>query len=218
MKNITILVTMSILFFSCRKEKITYTLTGQFLPCSGNNNNTDFELYQAKYDNISSKVLATTKTDSEGKFSFTYTTDNTRDKLILRTSSGFGYANYVTDIDVADIKDLIIGRPIYHLIVNLNVTKTYTNNDTLFLANYNNGNPNGTIKVAGPFVSGRKFIFPNLNVRTPTSDPSYSGTDHLYYCGFNTPYGSNGTFDKWYIVPLPNKCSGDSVYVSLDIK
>lgn len=220
MKNIILTIITITIFLSCKKENKVYSLTGQFLPCFGNNSNsnTEFELFRTYNNNRKSEILGTTKTDSEGKFNFTYTTNNTNDKLILRSSSGFGYANYVKDIDVADIKDLIIGSPTFNLVVSLNVTKTYTSSDTLFMANYNNGSPTGTIKVAGPFVSGRKFIFNNLDIRTPVSDPSYFGTNHIYYCGFNTPYGSNGMFDKGYIVPLSKKCSGDSVYLALDIK
>jgi hypothetical protein len=220
MKNLILFIlTFSIFIFSCKKEKITHTITGQFMPCSGYNNTGDFELYQQKNgSNSNAQILSTTKTDPNGKFSFTYTTDNTQDKLILRTSSGFGYANIVEGIDITDIPDLKIFFPSYHLIISLNVTKPYTSSDTLFMGNYNNGTPIGLVKVAGPFISGRKFTFPNLYLGTAISAPKYSGTLHTYNCLLNTPFGTSGAFDKDYIVPLSSKCSGDSVYVSLDIK
>jgi hypothetical protein len=49
-------------------------------------------LFQQKNGlNNNSKVLANTTTDTKGNFSFTYETDNTLDKLIIRASSGFWF-------------------------------------------------------------------------------------------------------------------------------
>ncbi len=220
MKNIILIFTISILLFSCKKDNsITHTLSGQYIYCNGVVYTGDFELYQEKSgSNSSGQILATTKTDSLGNFSFTYSTDNTQDKLILRTSSGFGYNKVLEGIDIGDISNLkIYNTHRYHLIVSLNITKPYTSSDTLFLQSYTNAYPNG-IKIVGPFVSGRVYVATNLYVGTPTSAPNYSGNLHTYYCGLNSPYELTGAFSKDYIVPKPTKCSGDSVYVSLDIK
>jgi hypothetical protein len=220
MKNILLIILITISVVSCKRESVSYTINGQFLSCTAYNNTDNYELFQQKNgSNVNAQILATTKTDANGNFSFTYTTNNMNDKLILRQSSGFGYSKILEEIDLGNISNLIIGKPIYHLIVSLNVTKPYTSNDTLFMANYNsNGSPIGFVKVAGPFISGRKFTFPNLYSGTSISEPKYPGTLKTYYCLLNTPFGTTGAFDKDYIVPLPKSCNGDSIFVSLDIK
>jgi hypothetical protein len=220
MKNLILFISIAALFTNCKKEKIARTISGQFFTCGPAAEFTNYDLVQQKNgSDIDVQILATTKPDITGKFSFDYVTDNSTDRLFIRQSSGFGYNKIIEGIENKDISDLNIYLTFkYHLIVNLNVTKQYTHNDTLYMANYNNGTPIGLVKVAGPFVSGRKFTFPNLNLGTSISAPGYSGTLHRYYCLLNTPYGASGAFDKDYIVPLSTKCSGDSTYLSLDIK
>jgi hypothetical protein len=217
MKNLIIFISIAILFSNCKKEKITRTISGQFFTCGPAAEFTNYELLQQKNGlAIGSEVLSTTKPDITGKFSFNYTTDNTTDKLFIRQSSGFGYNKIIENIDNKDISNLNIYLTFkYHLIVSLNVIKPYTNNDTLFFQSYTNTNG---LKLAGPFVSRRVLVASNLYVGTSIFAPMYSGTPQSIFCGLNSSYGTSGTFDKDYLVPLPTKCSGDSIYVSLDIK
>jgi hypothetical protein len=213
MKNIIILLAMSAIFFSCKKEKVAYTITGQFLPCTGYNNTDIYEIYQKKNgSNVNAEILATTKTDANGNFSFTYTTSNLNDKLTLRQSSGFGYSEIIGEINLGDISNLIIGRPLYHLILSLNVTKPYTSNDTLFIRRATLYNPID-FKIAGPFTNGRLLSKINLSYYP---EVIFGGTFQVLEWGMKTP--NYNEFQKDYNVPRPTKCSGDSVYLSLDIK
>jgi hypothetical protein len=213
MKNIISILIIFLLLFSCKKEKVSYTITGRFLPCTGYNNTDNYEIYQKKNgSNVNAEILATTKTDANGSFSFTYITSNLNDKLTLRQSSGFGYSEILENIDLGDIPNLIIGRPLYHLILSLNVTKPYTSNDTLFVLRATLYNPI-SFKIAGPFVSGRLLKIVNAGFYPSAS---YGNTRQLIEWGMKTPSYNDLTTE--YFVPMPTKCSGDSVYVSLDIK
>ena len=160
MKNIITFCIISLFFSSCKKEKVysdNFTISGQFLPCSGFNNTDNYELVQKKTNWFSSpdiNILSTFKTNNEGNFTTSFNTSNKNNKLILRQSSGFGFSEILEEIDVTDITNLKIGRSIYHLIINLNVTKPYTINDTLFIIGANLYTPID-FKIAGPFESGR---------------------------------------------------------------
>ncbi len=214
MKNIILIILTSVVLFSCKKEKVTYTLSGQFVSCSsGTQYASKFDLFQPKNTlNTIGDVIGTIQTDINGNFSVTYETNSTK-KLLIRGSTGFGTDILLEGIDVGNVSNLKIYSTFkYHLIVSLNVTKSYTSNDTLFLQSYTNAYPNG-IKIAGPFLSGRVYVAPNLY-----SGTAYGGTLERYYCRLNNPNGTSGPFDKDYLVPLPTKCEGDSVYVTLDIK
>jgi hypothetical protein len=217
MKNLINFIFIVILFTNCKKEKVARTISGQFFTCGPTAEFTNYELLQQQNgSDRTAQVLATTKPDITGKYSFSYVTDNSTDRLFIRQSSGFGYNKIIEGIENKDIPDLNIYLTLkYHLVVNLNVTKQYTNNDTLFFQSYTNTNG---LKLAGPFANGRVLVASNLYVGTSIFSPMYSGTPHSIFCGLNSPYGTSGTFDKDYIVPLPTKCSGDSIYVSLDIK
>ncbi len=48
MKNIIIIFITLFALLSCKKEKIVYSLSGQFLPCTSNNNTINYELIQNK--------------------------------------------------------------------------------------------------------------------------------------------------------------------------
>ncbi len=213
MKKIILFIIVAILFTNCKKEKVAYTITGQFLPCTGYNNTDNYEIYQKKNGSkVNAEILATTKTDANGNFSFNYTTSNLNDKLTLRQSSGFGYSEIIAEINLGDISNLIIGRPLYHLILSLNVTKPYTSNDTLFIRRATLYNPID-FKIAGPFTSGRLLSKINSSYYP---EVIFNGTFQVLECGMKTP--NYNEFQKDYIVPRPTKCDGDSVYVTLDIK
>jgi hypothetical protein len=212
-----------ILLISCKKSTMPYTFSGQLISCSSTSvyPNVKLELVEeTDYGTTSGKIVATTNTDNSGNFSFSYNGTNIKKTYAIRTVVGFGYDEIIGGITEGNISDLKIYTSFkYHLIVSLNVIKPYTNNDTLFMAKYTaNGTPAGLVKVAGPFASGRKFTFPNLDIETSVYAPKYSGTLHTYNCLFNTTYGTSGLFDKDYILSLPTKCNGDSVYVNVDIK
>jgi hypothetical protein len=216
MKNIAFLLFVVIAFATCKKPEVIYTLSGQIMPCFGYSINTDLQLYQKKASNRDAKVLATTKADANGNFTFTYSTDNTFDKLKLRQSTGFGFNNIIEEIDIKNIEGLKIYSPKYHLVVNLNVIKPYTSNDTLYMEGLTYTNPYA--KFSGPFISGRKLVYTNRNVGTSINDPFYNGTNQVYICRLNSPINASQIFDKEFNVPLPSQCNGDSIYITLDIK
>ena len=219
MKTIISLLSFTLIFiFGCKKEKVTYSLTGQLVSCGSTQYtaNSYVDLFQQRNGgNYKSEIVATTTTDSDGKFSFTYTPNNNLDNvLILRQSSRFGFVNLVEGIPIKNIPDFkyYYSGSGYHLIVSLNVQKPYTANDTLYV--YIPGSTAATeYKAAGPFVSGRiitkinQGFYPKVN---------YSGTEQTIRSGLLI--GGNDVFNKTYTVPFPTKCEGDSIYVNLDIR
>jgi hypothetical protein len=216
MKNLIVFISIAVLFTNCKKEKVTYTIKGQITICYSPTNqvsyaNSKIDLFQQKNGTFSgAQTLANTTTDANGNFAFDYTTDNQNDNLIIRESSGFGYSNIMTGIPLKNIDDLKIyynGR--YNLVVSLNVTKLYTNSDTLSIRNLNGGiNP----KIAGPFVNGR--IYKEVGIGF-LRDIVYTGTEQTLNYRIYT--SQNLDFTKDFIVENSKLC-GDTVYVSLDIK
>lgn len=215
MKNLIIFISIAILFTNCKKEKVTYTIKGQIIICYSPTNqvsyaNSKIDLFQQKNGTFSgAQTLANTTTDTNGNFTFDFTTDNQNDNLIIRESSGFGNSNIMTGIPLKNIDDLKIyynGR--YNLVVSLNVTKTYTNSDTLYISNPKTLN---YVKKAGPFINGRYFVESGVSVKP---DPNYEfNSENIRYVINN----DNNSFNKDYKV-VTNKLCGDTVYVSLDIK
>ncbi len=215
MKKFIIFISIVALFTNCKKEKVSYTIKGQVVLCFNGTQtpqaNKTIELYQQKNGtNVNAEVLSTTTTDNNGDFTFTYTTTNLSDGLIIRESSGFGYYNLIAGVPIININDMKIyylGR--YNLVVSLNVTKPYTNNDTLYVNNLKNLT---YIKKAGPFTSGRIYKEGDVGF---LEDRYYGGNKQTLYCGLNSL--SNFIFNKDFIIENSKLC-GDTVYVSLDIK
>lgn len=216
MKKLILIILYSIFFGACKKDKMsTNMLKGQIIVCYSPINQIPYasskiELYQQKNGtNINSQTLATTTTDVNGNFIFEYSTDNPNDNLTIRESSGFGISNIMTGIPLKNIDNLKIyynGR--YNLVVNLNVTKPYTNSDTLYISNPKTLN---YVKKAGPFINGRYFVESGVSVKP---DPNYGfNSENIRYVINN----DNNSFNKDYQVET-NKLCGDTVYVSLDIK
>ncbi len=209
MKNIISTLIISLLFFSCKKDNITYTISGKLMPCGSTNiNNQYLDLIQ---NSNGATIVADTRTDVEGNFKFTFSAPNTFDELMLRISPT-GSTTIMKNIPVKNISDLIIYSSNYHLIVNLNVTKPYTSNDTLSVFLPDNGTPTG-LRFVGPFTTGRLITKINTTVYPAVK---YGGNTQGMYAGVNIR--TNPTDYKEYFVPNSIKCSGDSVYVSLDIK
>ena len=218
MKNLIFILSLAILLSSCKKEKLTYSITGQLVSCGSTQYtaNSYVDLFQQRNGgNYKSEIVATTTTDSEGKFSFTYIPNNNLDDvLILRQSSGNSFINLVEGIPIKNISDFkyYYSGFAYNLVVSLNVQKPYTANDTLYVQSCSTVNPNG-IKIPGPFVSGRLFVVPGLALRPKVN---YSGNTQNINAGLNSSLST--VFAKDYFVPFPTKWGGDSIYVNLDIR
>lgn len=215
MKNLIIILSLIVCFTSCKKVKVSNSIKGQIVVCYSPTNqvsyaNSKIELYQQNNGtNSKSQILATTTTDANGNFTFEYSTDNSNDNLIIRESSGFGFSNIMTGIPLKTMDNLKIyysGR--YNLVVSLNVTKPYTNNDTLYVANPKTLN---YVKKAGPFFNGRYYFESSVPVKP---DPNYSyNTENLRFVINN----DNNSFNKDFQIET-NKLCGDTVYVTLDIR
>ena len=214
MKNIIIILTVSITIFSCKKASVTHTIKGQFINCNNGVTtptfvNTAIDLFQQKGgSNNNSKVLANTTTDAQGNFIFSYSTTNTRDKLIIRASSGFGFANLMEGIPLEDISNLKVNiPPLYNLVISLNVTNPFTNSDTLSVIR---ADSNIVKKIAGPFVSKRLFVWKNYGLL---------GTLNYGSNGAVLPAGLNNSlnFNKGYVIENSKLC-GDTVYVNIDVR
>ena len=216
MKNILILISIILLVSNCKKEKTQRIISGQILNCNNGVGAPDFKnieinLFQQKNgSNNKSKVLANTTTDSDGNFTFYYNTENTYDKLKIRTSSGFGFFILLEDIPIEDIRNLKIIRPSYNLVVSLNVTKPFTSNDTLFVSKPDS---NTIFKIVGPFISGRIFKSKNVPLNGTLN---YNENKQKITSGV---YNSATAYDlsKFYNIEK-NKFCIDTVYVNIDVK
>lgn len=207
---------MSFIFYSCKKDKNSsnsHTIKGSFVNCNNGNstynyNNTVIDLFQqSNGSNNNSKVLANTSTDSQGNFTFNYNTSNIRDKLIIRTSTGFGFFKIIEGIPIEDLPNLKIFTGNYGLVVSLNVTKPYTNNDTLVIIK-----PDSNLlkKYSGPFVSGRIFSCKNVGILGPVY---YESNGAILQAGLNNFLDLN----KSYVIENSKLC-GDTVYVNIDVR
>jgi hypothetical protein len=209
MKNIISIFIISLILISCKKDSTTYTISGKLMPCGSTNINTQYlDLLQ---NTNGTTIIADTRTDVGGNFKFTFSATNTLEPLALRISPT-GYTTIMENIPVKNISDLNIYFPVYHLIVNLNVTKPYTINDTLSIFLQDNGTPTG-LRFVGPFTTGRLITKINMGIYPSIK---YGGNTQGIYAGINIR--TNPTDYKEYFVPNPTKCTGDTVYVSLDIK
>ena len=215
MKNIIIILTVSITIFSCKKASVTHTIKGQFINCNNGVTtptfvNTAIDLFQQKGgSNNNSKVLANTTTDAQGNFIFSYSTTNTRDKLIIRASSGFGFLKIMEDIPLEDLTNLKVILPAYNLVVKLNVIKPYTINDTLVYGKPNSGSD---FKIAGPFVNGRLFKAENVLL---TNTLKYSLNEYFVPYKINDPFG---TFNRQAYSIENSKLCGDTIFVNIDVR
>lgn len=205
---------MILLLSNCKKENTTYKLKGQIVLCNNGLEtsfaNEEIDLFQTKGgSNNNSKVLGKTKTDAQGNFSFEYATNNIDDRLVVRVSTGSGFLNLISGIPADNISDLkVCYSARYNLVVGLNVTKPYTNNDTLYVENVLTQN---NIKIAGPFTSKRLYVVGSKSV---SSQMNYGGNIEKIRCSLN---GTNDSFTKQFLVENSKLC-GDTVYVNLDIK
>lgn len=214
MKNIILVIITISIICSCKKEKVSYKLSGQLSSCFANVKrayaNEEIRLYQKNPGFFSNddKALATTKTDNNGNFSFDYFAENTNNKVAIQASSGFGFNTLVSQIPVKNIDnaDFYLGG--YNLVVSLNVTKPYTNSDTLYVSNLKTLI---FVKKAGPFVSGRYYVETNVPVK-PEVNYEFNSEDLRYVINDN----SNTFYTDFKIEN--NKLCGDTVYVTLDIK
>jgi hypothetical protein len=221
MKQIIFFLTLIILFTNCKKDKVTHTIKGKYISCVNAIQtpiaNSGIDLFQQRDgSNYKSQVLGNTVTDAQGNFTFTYTTDNTRDLLIIRESSGFGFNRIIEDIpvgkDVNDIRILSNGG-IYNLVVRINVIKTYINLDTLFVQDFRNTNPNVNprgLPIAGPFYNSRLYA-----VSRSAYPLKYNTNKDIIYYSLNNL--SSNPFSKEFTIENSKLC-GDTVYVNLDIK
>ena len=216
MKNFIILLSSVFIFISCKKtiDSKTYTIKGKFVKCTNGVEtpmliNEPIDLFQKNNgSNNNSKVLANTNTDVNGNFIFTYTTKNIVDRLIIRASSGFGFADYMKDIPLENLENLkVYTPPLFNLVVSLNVIKAYTSNDTLSILK-----PDSNLikKIVGPFVSGRVFNCKNVGI---PNTYNYISNDLILQCGLNKFINLN----KEYKVEN-NKLCGDTVYVNIDVR
>ena len=217
MKNIIIILTVSITIFGCKKQSPnTYTIKGQLLNCNNGVTtptfvNTSIDLFQQNGgSNNNSKVLANTTTDAQGNFTFSYTTTNTFDKLIIRSSSGFGFLKIIEDIPLEDLTNLKVILPAYNLVVGLNVIKPYTTNDTLYATRPDS---NLIFRIVGPFVSGRLFrcknVLLNKTLSFKTNEQKLSSGVYSGLFGLD--------LSKNYLIENSKLC-GDTVYVNIDVR
>ena len=212
-KNIIIILTVSITLFSCKKASLTHTIKGQFINCSNNQSinydNTALDLFQQNNGSSNnSKVLANTTTDAQGNFTFSYSTTNTRDKLIIRASSGFDFASLMEGIPLEDISNLKVNiPPLYNLVISLNATNPFTNSDTLSVIR---ADSNIVKKIAGPFVSKRLFVWKNYGL---LGTLNYGSNGAILQAGLNNSLNYN----KGYAIENSKLC-GDTVYVNIDVR
>ncbi len=149
-------------------------------------------------------------TDANGNFSFSYSTTNGADKLIIRESSGAGFTRLIGNVplrkDVSDIR-MFRGSGYYILKLELNVTNPYTSADTLYISKLSMGI--NYFKKGGPFTNG--IIYTDM-VRISPID--YEGNTQTIVCGRNS--GVNPQFNKTFTVGNDKLC-GDTMSVNLDI-
>ena len=216
MKNLYIIVSIIFIAVSCKKDSPKlYTIKGQLLNCSNGITvptftNTTIDLFQLNNgSNNKSKVIASTTTDNQGNFTFSYYTNNKYDKLIIRTSSGFGFFKIMEGIPLKAIDNLKVILPAYNLVVGLNVSKAYTSSDTLFY-----GKPviANDFKLAGPFSTGRLFKSTNILFLNTLS---YSDNEQFVSYRINNPFGA---FNRKMFIIENSKLCGDTVYVNIDVK
>lgn len=217
MKNLIIILILTLFFSSCKKDIKTFNLKGRIVLCFNGivtpYANKPIDLFQTHHEgDFKSKVLQNTTTDADGNFEFTYSADIAEDKLAIRASSGFGFVKLISGIPLQNISDLKVyyaGR--YNLNINLNVINSYTNADTLYLSN--SSFQNFLIKFAGPFSTGTILSLQNV---TTNGEMKYGfNTGNLGYKISRN--GSNEYIYKDYPIEN-NKLCGDTVVVTLDIR
>ena len=153
-----LLLAIALLFSSCKREEVEYTLKGRLLSnCSGTPfANQPITLKQDLTSGLSVQggTLDETTTDSEGYFVFTYKDDNGEPLSI--NQSGL----IIEEIPVSKALDIgsVVINPICKIVYRIKVVNPYTINDTLVCHDIANPSIQG-IRVAGPLHDTTFGIF-----------------------------------------------------------
>ena len=170
----------TILFAGCSDPE-TFVVTGQLVegcdqvPISSQ----EIELFQ-----IDNGTIATSTTDSEGRFSFAYSEDRLsgNEKISLGIVGSLQSLRFVSTVPANDDAGTLILAPTVDIILSLNVSNPYTEKDTLFYTDYRL--QNGSLaKLTGPFQSS--VIDTALNVVAESS------IRYIWFINENTPENNN---------------------------
>lgn len=185
---------ISLLNTSCRKDGgRKYTIKGQiFQSCTSTPiANQEISFFQGISSNglsTSGGDLGTTITDANGNFSFTYTAKNGSD-IKIQKAAGAGFATIIHgvpgDQNLENIK--IYFRPSTTVQVKLNVSKSYSSFDTLYITNFRN---TSLLAIPGPFTS--KVLYNAEDY--PIMNYYYRPSNYLISLVYKV--GNNNTFMK----------------------
>lgn len=170
MKNAIVLILLSAILISCRKEKQEFTISGKLmLNCSGQpmSNEKIFVVQSNDGVNFNSDELGETSTDADGNFTIKYLTGNFRDNdyIELKTAAGAGFADLMVGIppgkNITDLKLYL--QPTTNLKVNIQVSKSYNPGDTLMLSDRRLPGYH-LVKIPAPINSGEIYTATHMRV------------------------------------------------------
>lgn len=192
-----LLITTIYLFSGCKKKgEDRYTIKGQILiSCTSipfaNKEISFFQRIGSDWvGQTSGGELGVTSTDASGNFSFSYDPLNDNE-IRIQEPAGFGYSTIFTLSGKRNLENLKIRYgPVTTIQVKLNVTKAYSQNDTLYITDYRGGA--NFLKVSGPFSNSILYNAPNYGFGT--SYDVVSSRELTYKIGNNGPWKSK-SFD-----------------------
>ena len=201
------------LMYSCKKEKEPriVTVKGKIRYNCNDTANYASKLTLIQYTGylFDDKSIYETTTESDGSFTIEYPLDNGAE-FFLKIDGVETYGNIPKkDIDFGTIN--MYGYINYKL--NLNVTNSYTQNDTLLVGDLNYYGPNSTgnqwLKIPGPFVSGTiDTVVNSLFIYYPITYGLPANANFTYQL-------PNGTWKKMKFEPT--LCSDDYQTITIDV-
>ena len=171
-KNRLILLFVLFLFNACIKDTKVYTIKGIL---SQNCNHTPIagealELWQQREVGNQKATLATTTTDGNGYFTFSYKVDNDNYPLTIRNAGGYTYMERIPQRQ--NLQNLVVYQaPTTSIKLSLNVQNAYTSSDTLYITDFRIYTTE-KLKIAGPFTSGELYTAPTFDLLNQYYDPT----------------------------------------------
>jgi hypothetical protein len=210
MKNILSIILLSIALVSCKPEVVkgTYTVKGYlYKDCSKTPlKNYSLLLRDNYYENGYPKFVtcATTNTDANGYFEFTYSNPASGDIYITDVSGiypGFINALPITNLDSLEVISYITAN----LLPKISTINNFSKSDTLIIQG-SGSNPN--TKIIGPFINGQILENCRYFFSSTSYIDKYSVREFIYKIGVN---GTRRTIKK-NVYP----CTSDTITISLN--
>jgi hypothetical protein len=216
MKSLVIVLTSSLLLFSCNKNKTTIIEGILMASCDTPAANTSGTIKTDDGFGVQGESLSFT-TDENGYFKVSYTGNKNIDKF--RVIAGGGEVLSVWNLPgrEKDLGKVYINPFPTNFIIKLDVRNPYTENDTLVIKDFSSSNPLAQRKIAGPFESGTLEIVENqpYNLFPIHYSQTINGNNPKYAILFHMlPFVGDIDRVDFDIAPI---CSGEFAEVTLVI-